>query len=73
MSRDQFNRNTLTDDQYLRLVEILKSHETFILQSDFPEQVLQLLEDVPGLELMSDSASNHIIQKLWSLYYGQDK
>ena len=71
MSRDQFNRKHLTEGQYLRLVDVVRESDNASSRTEFQERVLQILEDIPGLELISDSEANHIINKLWSLYHDQ--
>ena len=73
MSQDQFNQTSLTEDQHLRLIDALREYGDDIPENEFPEYVLQLLEDVPGLELVSDSEATLIINKLWSLYHDQSK
>ena len=73
MSQDQFNQTDLTEDQYLQIVDVLKKHGDDIPENEFPEYILQWLEDIPGLELISDSEANEIINKLWSLYHDQNQ
>jgi len=72
MSWDQFNQTGLTEDQYLRMVDVLKKHRYRLPRAEFSEHVFQILEDMSGLELISDSEADQIINKLWSLYHEQD-
>jgi len=64
MRQDQFNQAGLTEDQYLRLAEILKEHVNDISTTEFSEYVLRLIENIPRLELVSDSEVSSIINKL---------
>ncbi len=74
MSQDQFNQNHLSNSEHRRLVEVLyEEHGGGVSKSEFPDRVLRLLEDVPGLELISDSEAKPIINKLWSLYHDQSQ
>ena len=73
MSQDQFNQIDLKEDQYFQIIEVLNDYGNDIPKDEFPEYVLRLVEDIPGLELISDSEAQRIINKLWSLYHDQIK
>ncbi len=47
MSRDQFNQIDLTEDQYFRIIEVLKDYGNDIPKNEFPEYVLRSLRN-PG-------------------------
>jgi hypothetical protein len=61
----------LSVDQQKALVEITSDQSGHGLSFDeFTDQVLLLLEDISGFEMLSDSESQTIINQLWSYYHG---
>ena len=67
-------KTELSIDQQKTLVEIISdqsgSHLTF---DEFTDQVLILFEDIAGFEVVTDSDSKNLINKLWSKYHGPNK
>ena len=74
MNHEITNTTELSVDQQKTLVEIIIDqsgpHLTF---DEFTDQVLLLFEDFSGFEVISDSASKTLINKLWSNYHGPNK
>ncbi len=61
----------LSSDQHKALVGIISDQSGHNLSLDeFSDQVLLLLEDISGFEMISNSESQTIINQLWSLYHG---
>jgi hypothetical protein len=59
----------LSDRDLHRLVRyIVKQRGPSLSQSDFIEHVLDLFEDIPGLELFSLQSDLDYLTILWSLY-----
>ena len=74
MNHEITNNTELTADQQQTLVEIISDQSGHNLSFDaFTDQVLLLFEDISGFEMISDSESQAIINKLWSYYHGPDK
>jgi len=74
MSQDQFNQTSLSDDDFVRLCDVLvEKYGQRIPKQEFADRVFLLFEDIPGFEFVSDSQANSIINKLWSLYHDQIK
>ena len=64
----------LSIDQQKTLIEIISDQSGRNLTLDeFTDQVLMLFEDISGFEVISDSASKTLINKLWSNYHGPNK
>ncbi len=60
---------TLSDTELRRLVRyITKYRGPDLCRSDFDEHVLDLFEDIPGLELFSLHSDLDYLSILWSLY-----
>ena len=74
MNHEITDRTELSTDQQQTLVEIISDQSGHNLSFDaFTDQVLQLFEDIPGFEMISGSASQSVINQLWSYYHGPDK
>ena len=74
MSQDQFNQTSLSDDDLVRLRDVLiEKHGHRIPKQEFADRVFLIFEDIPGFEFVSDSEAKSIIDKLWSLYHDQSK
>jgi hypothetical protein len=72
MNHEVTNNTALSVDQQKALVEVISDHSGHNLSYDeFTDQVLLVLENIPGFETISDSESQTIINQLWSLYHGQ--
>ena len=73
MNHDITIKTELSTDQQKTLVEIISDQFGHNLSFDeFSDQVLLLLEDIPGFEVITDSESQTIINQLWSYYHGPD-
>lgn len=60
---------TLSDTELRRLVRYITKHRgADLCRSDFDEHVLDLFEDIPGLELFSLQSDLDYLAILWSLY-----
>ncbi len=71
MNHEVTNNTALSVDQQKALVEIISDQSGHNLPHDeFTDQVLLLLEDISGFEMISDSESQTIINQLWSKYHG---
>lgn len=71
MNHEVTNSTALSTDQVKTLIEIISDQSGHNLSLDeFTEQVLLLLEDISGFEMLSDSESQTIINQLWSYYHG---
>jgi hypothetical protein len=74
MNHEITNTTELSIDQQKTLVEIISDqsgpHLTF---DEFTDQVLLLFEDIAGFEVISDSDSQILINRLWSKYHGPNK
>jgi hypothetical protein len=74
MNYEVTNKTELSIDQQKTLVNIISDQSGHNLSFDeFSDQVLLLLEDIPGFEVMTDSESQTIINQLWSYYHGPGK
>ena len=74
MSQDQFNQTSLSGEDLVRFCGVLiEGYGHQIPRKDFADRVLLLLEDIAGFEFVSDSETQSIIIKLWSLYHDQSK
>ena len=74
MNHEITNNTALSIDQQQTLVEIISDQFGHTLTREtFTDQVLMLLEDISGFEIISDSDSQTIINQLWSYYHGPDK
>ena len=74
MNHEIANRTRLSVDQQQSLVEIINDQFGPCLSfENFTDQVLLLLEDISGFEVISGSESHTIINQLWSYYHGPDK
>ena len=72
MSQDRFDLFYLSDDQLFQLVDVLSQQYGIDLsRTDFADHMLQLFEDIPGFETVTDSDTQPIIDSLWSLYCDQ--
>lgn len=59
----------LSDTDLRRLVHYVIQHRgPDLCRSDFTEHVLNLFEDIPGLELLSSQTNLDYLNILWSLY-----
>ena len=68
------NKTELSIDQQKTLVEIISDQSGPYLSFDkFTDQVLMLLEDISGFEVITDSESQILINQLWSYYHEPDK
>ena len=68
------NKTELSIDQQKTLVEIISDQSGPYLSFDkFTDQVLMLLEDISGFEVITDSESQILINQLWSYYHGPVK
>lgn len=68
------NSTELSSDQQKALVNIISDQSGHNLSyDDFTDQVLSLLDDIAGFEVISDSESEILINQLWSYYHGSDK
>ena len=71
MNREVTTNTALSVDQQKALAGIISDQSGHNLSYDeFTDQVLLLLEDISGFELISDSESQTIINQLWSYYHG---
>jgi hypothetical protein len=60
----------LSDTEIHRLVRIIiKDHGLNLCRSDFNEHILNLFEDIPGLELLSLQSAFDYLNILWSIYH----
>ena len=74
MNHEVTNNTELSVDQQKTLVEIISDQSGHNLSHDeFTDEVLLILEDISGFEMISDSESQTIINQLWSHYHGPDK
>ena len=74
MNHEITNRTELSTDQQQTLVNIISDQFGPSLSFEqFTDQVLLLLEDISGFEMISDSDSQTIINQLWSYYHGHSK
>jgi hypothetical protein len=72
MNHEVTNNTGISTDQQKALVEIISDQSGHDFSFDeFTDQVLLLLEDISGFEVITDSESQIIINQLWSLYHGQ--
>ena len=74
MNHEITTKTELSIDQQKMLIEIISDqsgpHLTF---DEFSDQVLMLFEDISGLEEITDSESQTLINQLWSKYHGPNK
>jgi hypothetical protein len=74
MNHEITTKTKLSPDQQNTLVEIISDqfgpHLSF---DEFTDQVLLLFEDISGFEVITDSESQILINRLWSYYHGTDK
>ena len=71
MNQEINNNTELSAGQRRNLVGIIRDQSGHNLSFDeFTDQVLLLLEDISGFEVISDSESQTIINQLWSYYHG---
>ncbi len=71
MNHEVTNNTALSTGQVNTLIEIISDQSGHNLSYDeFTDQVLLLLEDTSGFEVISDSESQTIINQLWSHYHG---
>jgi hypothetical protein len=74
MNHEIANQTELSVDQQKTLVDIISDQFGHGLSfNDFTDQVLLLLENISGFEMISDSECQTIINQLWSYYHGPDK
>ncbi len=71
MNHEVTNNTALSVDQQKSLIEIISDQSDHNLSYDeFTDQVLLILEDISGFEMISNSESQTIINQLWSYYHG---
>ncbi len=71
MNHEVTNNTALSVDQQKSLIEIISDQSDHNLSYDeFTDQVLLILEDISGFEIISNSESQTIINQLWSHYHG---
>ena len=74
MNHEITTKTELSIDQQKTLVKIISDHSGPHLSFDeFTDQVLMLFEDISGFEVITDSDSKTLINKLWSKYHGPNK
>ena len=74
MNHEITNTTELSIDQQKTLVEIISDQFGPDLSfNKFTDQVLMLLEDISGFEVITDSESQILINQLWSYYHGPNK
>lgn len=60
----------LSEDEKIRLAAIMRDqHGQFLLLDKFADEVLRLLDDIPGLERLPDTDAQSIIHELWVIYH----
>lgn len=60
----------LSEDEKIRLAAIVRDqHGQFLLLDKFAEEALRVLEDIPGLECLPDTAEQSLIHELWVIYH----
>lgn len=60
----------LSEDEKIRLAAIVRDqHGQFLLFDKFAEEALRLLEEIPGLECLPDTAEQSLIYELWVIYH----
>jgi hypothetical protein len=68
-SKERKKWEALTDEQrdmLLGIIEVFKGH--YVERDEFSETMGQLLEDVPGLEILSESKRATFLNELWRMY-----
>jgi hypothetical protein len=74
MNHEITNKTKLSIDQQKTLVEIISDQFGPQLSFDeFTDQVFMLFEDIAGFEVISDSDSQILTNRLWSYYHGPNK
>jgi hypothetical protein len=74
MNHEITTKTELSIDQQKTLVEIISDQSGSDLTFDeFTDHVLMLFEDISGFEVITDSDSQILINRLWSYYHGTDK
>jgi len=72
MSQKQPHKQGLSNGQLQTIVDVLCArHGQELPKCEFDDALLLLFEDIPGLELVSDSETQTMISELWSLYNEQ--
>ena len=63
---------SLTTEQKLNLIEMIVETEGYQLPYlDFTVELGDLVEHIPGLELINDSEKDDLVSELWELYTKQ--
>ena len=64
--------HTLTTDQQAMLLDMLNEDFGVHLEfEEFSDVLLGLFEDIPGLEMTSQSKINHLVNFIWSKYHSK--
>ena len=73
-SQERKKWETLTDDQRNMLLAIVENlMSSYLAHDHFAETMSRLLEDVPGLEILSESKRASFVNELWREYEWRKK
>jgi len=73
-SQERKKWETLTDDQRNMLLAIVENlMGSYLTHDHFAETMSRLLEDVPGLEILSESKRASFVNELWREYEWRKK
>ena len=73
-SQERKKWETLTDDQRNMLLAIVETlMGSYLMHDHFAETMSRLLEDVPGLEILSESKRARFVNELWREYEWRKK
>ena len=73
-SQERKKWETLTDDQRNMLLAIVETlMGSYLTYDHFAETMSRLLEDVPGLEILSESKRASFVNELWREYEWRKK